>query len=400
MPLQNGQVVLLEASRSSIDGQKGVLLGRDAATGRYRLRLVAEPWRCVKVAHSAIRPLDPSEEEDTGDGDNEAETADDVAGIFDASLAKCDYSLGVFTQVQRQVLPPHVKASTGSWPPSPVKRRVENSRPLPRIEQGQLYRALHDFPPNTVGNPREVHRHRHKTSANFEDDNLEDASPRRAPVVRGRPHRLLPHADSKDLKALVEEDHRAAFNRTLNQSGNVTSLPQQAPSWEIDEKREEEMVERIERIQRRIDNVKECKAAEKASSHSLQTDFQRPILERLESEMWENEQDATPREEDERRWAESEEERITREFKEYEIESLSTHGGTAPSTPAQKNLHNYIDEGFEDEGFEPDLGADQVLADTLAGGQLDEDSMAEADVLQLAEAEAELPPVSSPEGLF
>jgi len=374
MPLQKGQVVVLEArgARSFINGQQGVLLQRDGATGRYRARLLAEPWKVVKVSRSAIRPLYASEEVhegpslcNSGSGLSVVKggSIKDTAGCFDAPLAKCDYCLGAYDKVQQHALPPHVKAVKSTWPLSPVKRgKMQDERPPPRIDQGELYRDLQNIAHHEPQDRRQVHRQRRFLFSNFKDAQLEHIiglPTRRPPVQRGRPHKLLPKTDSEDLKALVEEDLQAEFHRKMEQARQVGSfLPKQESSHLLDHQREEEMEERLGRIQHRVEEARKAREEAKVAFEA----FQR------ESGLYE-EREATPGSEHRQiiheeppEEEESEEQRISREFKEYEMESLS-HGPSVPSTPSKKDLHSRgSNTRSYDEGFEPD---DDVRKESL-----------------------------------
>lgn len=371
MTLQKGQVVVIEGRgvHPSINGQHGVLLQRDGASGRYRAQLVDQPWRCVKVSRSALRPLDPSEVEEIGDAEALNQTlpassntvsgdgytkgsGHNNAGCFDVKLAKCDFNIGAFTRPEPPPIPEHLNV-TSNWPPSPVKRgRMEaREKPLPRIKQGELYRELQKIGPCSPEHSKHVHRQRRFFFSNFMDarqEHIIGLPSRRPPVRHGKAHRLLPHADSESLRAMFEEDFQAEFYRKLHEVRvSQPCLPSQDNTF--DQMREEEMAERLERIQQRVEKAKQEREAERAlgeqQMRELKASFHDECL--MTGSSHKGIQEEEPEEE-------SEEQRITREFKEYELESLS-HPHTAPSTPSRKHLPREY-EAFEDddEEFEKD----------------------------------------------
>lgn len=381
MTLRKGQVVVIEGRglHPSINGQHGVLLHRDAASGRYRAQLVDQPWRCVKVSRSALRPWDPSEIEEIEDAEagNEPKALEQTkispagskmvsgdgyakgschydAGCFDVKLTKCDFNIGAFTVAEPAPIPEHLLNATSSLPPSPVKRgRMEaRAKPLPAIKQGERYRELSKSMPCSPENSKQVHRQRRFFFSNFSDahqEHIVGLPSRRPPVRRGKAHRLLPHADSESLRATFEEDFQAEFYRKLHQVRvSQPFLPSQDNTF--DQMREEEMTERLERIQQRVERAKQEREAERARGEQqrqreLKTSFHDECL--MTGSSRKGIQEEEPEEE-------SEEQRITREFKEYELESLS-HSHTAPSTPSKRDLPREY-EGFEedDEDFEKD----------------------------------------------
>lgn len=352
---QKGQVVVLQGhvARASLNGQQGVLLQRDPATGRYRAKLSAEPWKVVKVTRSGIRPLDPAK---GGGGPQEAGYAKDVPASFKPPLAKCDYCVGAYKKVQQQDLPPHLnKAVKSNWPPSPVKRgQMQLERPLPHIRQGDLYQDLHKIAHPDPEDRQQVHRRRKFLHGGFKDADLQHIvglPVRQPPVQRGRPHRLLPHVDSEDLRALVEEDLQNEFDRKMDQallgcSGSF--VPKQEPSYVLDHRREEEMAERLERIQQRVEKARKEREAAKAAFESLEKESRVPRYDE------EHDSNAARRAAERHRIGtqeESEDQRISREFKEYEMESL-THAPSTPNKTPRAGITGFLVD--DDEAFEQD----------------------------------------------
>jgi len=347
-------------------------------------------------------------------GDKEATSTKDVLEGFNGPLAKCDYCIGSLKKVQQHALPPHLKALKTNWPPSPVKRGrmqddpskescVARGRPLPQITQQinqadmqvELSSALQKIAPHAEDDRYEVHRQRRYLFSSFQDAKLEHIvgmPARRPPVQRGRPHRLLPQADSEDLKALVEEDLRAEFYRKMEQPrSGVSFLPKQEITFVVDQRREE-IADRLERIQQRVEQARKEREAEMAARGAEERDTS-AVFEQHESAIKEEE----AREEEQE---ESQEQRIEREFKEYELESIShtghTPANTAPSTPNKKDLTSKIyDEGFEDddEGNDAnnDLTGEDPVFTTASGDNVwvfshaSQDNLAETEALLAAQ---------------
>jgi len=391
MALQKGQVVLLEGNcaRASIDGQQAVLLSRDAASGRYRARLVAEPWKTVKINRGQIRTkLDADTPElpasDAGEQDSEetayvksvladrrgALTGEEIPEfeeekppladecLFQKARANCDYCLGAFKKSQRKVLPSHIRNVKSNWPPSPVQRgKMEHlsHKALPRIEKSETYREIQTFAPHDPEDQNEVHRQRRYLFSNFKAADLEQVvgmPTRKPPVQMGMPHRLLAGADSSDLKAIVDRDHQAEYQRKLELSMfqvSLTSHP--SVDFAVDDRRDEEMLERLERIEQRHALAKSQMAAGREAYDTAHRDDYLPSYDERggssASHHSEHHQEIIKEESSDAN--ESEEQRISREFKEYEIESIS-HGPSVPSTPLAKDMVSYhIDEGFEED---------------------------------------------------
>jgi len=189
---------------------------------------------------------------------------------------------------------------------------------------------------------------------------------------------------------MVEEDHGAEINRKMEQARYISSGFQPECIFTIDRLREEEMDERLRRMQQRAEKVKreraERIAAAKAALEARQKEKQkeRPELRGLREAQTDIE---LPEE--------SEEQRILREFMEYEMES-PTHGPSMhntemewypsthpdPSTPRKDifcldgypgdgelegNPDGYLgDEGFEEDKYkawEEDFEADPNSAE-------------------------------------
>jgi len=353
MPLQKGQVVLLDGPgiRSSVSGQTGVLLERDAATGRYRARLCAKPWKCVKVTRAAIRPLDTSED---GGAEN-AEGGHTAENFFGEPAAKCDYSLGAVKKARPLALPANVKDVMGNWPPSPVRRgQMQNDRPLPRIQQGALYRSIEKDAPHAPNDRCEVHRRRCYMYTSVQDSDLMDFAgglpARAAPVTRDRPHRLLPHVSSQALKALVEEDHQAELNRKKEQTRHTTSVvPLKEPVLTIDHRTEEEIDERLGNLEQRAEEEAKNELAKRFSMEKATVAARQNVVREEEAVRG---PPAMLEEASVEAAEESEEQRIFREFMEYEMTSPSH----LPDASTPKKDASCLLGFFADAGCEADKG--------------------------------------------
>lgn len=357
MSFQKGQVVLLEGSegRPHINGQRGVLLERDSTCGRWRVRLSAEPWKVVKVARDAMQAVDASGEDGDGGDAKEALAASGDFSCFHTSMAKCDYLLGSFQKVQRQVLPPHMmdrNFEKSNLPPSPVKLgKLDHQAPLPRIDPVSIMQD--EMREQVKGQTR-----RRVVTSNFKDAELEHIiglPTRKAPVQLGKPHRLLCQANSEDLKALFEEDFDIEFQRKIDVPRYAaSSVPKQGFNVVFDQQRDEDMDERLQRIQQRANLARQDRSkAAKEQEEMLQKELRKaraPPQGATKSVSAPTE----PKRATGRKAEESEEQRISREFKEYEIESATlTHSPEAKRRSRDGSMTGGIDEGFEEEDEAP-----------------------------------------------
>jgi len=409
MSFQKGQVVLLEGSegRSYINGQRGVLLERDSTCGRWRVRLSAEPWKVVKVARDAMQPVDVSGEDGDGGDAKEAAAASGDFSCFHSSMAKCDYLLGSFKKVQRQVLPPHMmdrNFEKSNLPPSPVKLgKLDHQAPLPRIDPVSIMQD--EMREQVKGQTR-----RRIVTSNFKDAELEHIiglPTRKAPVQLGKPHRLLCQANSEDLKALFEEDIDIEFQRKIDVPRYAaSSVPKQGFNVAFDQQRDEEMDERLQRIQERANLARRDRKAAAEREEALQKEL---IKARAPPQAATKSVGAPtePKRATGRKAEESEEQRISREFKEYEIESATlTHSPESKRRSQDSSMTGGIDEGFEEEDeasapdgqhldetqpVEPRLGEEPVNMKVAAGDEELPELSAETEEQPLAPQAQDLP---------
>lgn len=407
MALQKGQTVVLESrgARSHLNNEPGILLNKDATTGRYRVRLQKEPWKCVKVNRNVLKPALLSESQGLSGGHS----------CFNAAIATCDFTLGAYTKPKRQDIPQveledAVLSNTSmlkTWPPSPGKRgkmqSIERHRVLPCIPKGEFYRDIEREVPHQLEDSRNPHRLRQRTYSYFKDaegsqERVVGLKPRKPPVRKGQPHALLPQETSEDLLAFVEEDHRDEFDRKLDQPRYLASfVPKTGVNAEYCEQKEEEMCLRLERIKEMSEATRNWVKESRQATQTLMKDQQWASIEEEEDDGMNStpssehghddvfEQTLLPamicegEGEGQPTFAESEESRIAREFKEYEMESLS-HTSTPAANQQFGNLFEGFEEshGFEESEFEDDqvdglLGVREPAANGATTGEVARD---------------------------
>jgi hypothetical protein len=375
--LQKGQVVVVEpigSAHSSIYGQQGELVYKDVATGRYRVRLCSEPWRCVKVNRSEIRALDPTEEQSSG-----IQVGQQQFGASLSISSKSERMSVSFKRAQPRALPPELQTivkKTSQTSAMMEGALQDHKTPSSDDRWGMpTYRELQQMTHSKSTDPQQVQRQRHYFYPSLQDQDFDLITflPKRpVPVQRGRPHRILPLLDSEYFKAMVEDDIQNHFCRKvkIELSNFGSTILTDAPRLKVNQRREEEMDERLKCIEQRIASARKERAATQAAFEAL---------DKLESGHYEEEsptvhveQKADAFQQDPQEQEESEEQRIEKEFKEYEIESLS-HSGSVPTTPYKRDLWQsaYADEGFEeDEDAEKDR-SEQQGAEIMSLGEGD-----------------------------
>lgn len=313
MALQKGQVVLLDrpSTGSSPSRPAGVLLDRDVASGRYRARLCEKPWRCVKVTRAGIHSLRTSD-----GGGGSCQGADAAQSFVDKPPAKCNYSLGVLKEARLRALPVSLKGAVTSLPPSPVRHgQMWDDRPS--CIKGELYHSIEEAVPHAPAHRNEVHRRRCYIYTNVQDSQLMDFAflPARGSSVKR--HRLLAPMSSEALRALVEEDHKIRKGEHVR-SHEATDIAS---------------INRNEDLQ--VNDARMARAAfEKAEFIARQQ-----VLQEMEVVA-----EAKPP-------GESEEQRILREFMEYELESPSNAHPevSTPKKDSEEDRDSCVDKGLDNE---------------------------------------------------
>lgn len=255
----------------------------------------------------------------------------------------------------------------------------DQERPLPRIQKHQLYDEIEQLAPHSPGHRYEVHRQRKYCYANvednapiadyhaageiMEDENAEGLQPLLLAVQARkfttflRPKRAkakaLPSFSSAELKQVVEEDLDAEVHRKREQCRYVSSvmatthhhrarMHRSCTGWhQKTGKRYEEVDACIEKVAERVSLAEERRSVLAAAREQAEREAQaeRERKERMQK-MAESLQMhgalkicQSVAEEPEAGHEESEEQRILREFTEYEMESPS-HGGNPESREA------------------------------------------------------------------
>jgi hypothetical protein len=263
-----------------------------------------------------------------------------------------------------------------NWPPSPVKRGKMRLEKNPLLMPRELYNELQQVGPCSKEDRHEVHRIRAPAFPYFDevehakDSNLLQHSllpdgkleRRKPPVQMGAPHRILPQITSAELKAAYEEDFRTNLSQTLEAS----FIPPLATSKDVrkvyNHRRNKQMDEMLTRLKLKADKAKRVREA----SRDIWTLFEdednsgAPLAFFPSCSTPEMGQMLTMGSQPSIREEEDEEQRISREFREYELESMCASMPQTPASSKASHLAGLSADKYA-EGFEDDMGATLLL---------------------------------------